>query len=107
LAREWLYAGLSDPGTILISGLYEAVVLADGHGSNAKPKKLNSVPLLKIGGAVGVLPPESEKPDQSFLQAQLRFLLTRTYSSKRGLPFAADSVSYTALESVNRASPIS
>jgi hypothetical protein len=59
----------------------------------------------KIGGAVGVLPPESEKPDQSFLQAQLRILLTRTYSSKRGLPFAADSFSYTTLESVNRASP--
>ena len=61
----------------------------------------------KIGGAVGVLPPESEKPDQSFLQAQLRILLTRTYSSKRGLPFAADSVSYTIVESVDRASPSS
>jgi hypothetical protein len=28
--------------------------------------------IWKFGGAVGVLPPESEKPDQRFLQAQLR-----------------------------------
>jgi hypothetical protein len=34
--------------------------------------KFGNLEIWKFGGAVGVLPPESEKPDQRFLQAQLR-----------------------------------
>jgi len=44
-----------------------------------------------------VLPPESERPDHRFLQAQLRLLLARTDSSKPGLPFAAGSIISRAL----------
>jgi hypothetical protein len=46
--------------------------------------------IWSFGGAVGVLPPESRKPNRCVLQAQLRIYLDRAYASKRGLPRAAD-----------------
>jgi hypothetical protein len=60
---------------------------------------------VKLGGAVGVLPPESEKPNRRVLQAQLRILLVSTHASKRGLSSTADSLSRTLVESRERTSP--
>jgi hypothetical protein len=61
--------------------------------------------LGKLGGAVGVLPPESEKPNRRVLQAQLRILLVSTDASKRGLSSTADPLSRTSVESRDRTSP--
>lgn len=52
-----------------------------------------------------MLPPESKKPNRSFLQAQRRIFLDRTDASARGLPFAADPECRTRVGSVARASP--
>ena len=60
---------------------------------------------VKLGGAVGVLPPESEKPNRRVLQAQLRIFLVSTHASKRGLSSTADPLSRTSVESRDRTSP--
>ena len=50
-----------------------------------RPFECNNEQGGKFGGAVGVLPPESKKPNRRVLQAQLRFYLIRTDASKPGL----------------------
>ncbi len=71
----------------------------------AKVDFWSTAKIWKSGGAVGVPPPESRKPNRRVLQAQLRIYLDRTDASKRGLPCAADPVSRTCVESSARTSP--